>query len=174
MFGMSPTPRCWCRRRIRSRPCAAESCNRLVGTNAVHPLGLFNGTLSENRPGNGCERKTKTERQPKPRKRNKGWHTLVFDQYLRIVILRCGFARLSSLVFIREIREIRTSKTKPTSRSMELALQTSHSDGTVCWCWLRISRRNQTAKRRRGPPLGGSRRTKSRLLYLIISPYWRP
>jgi len=35
-----------------------------------------------------------------------------FDQYLRIVILRCGFAGLSSLVFIREIRDIRSSKNK--------------------------------------------------------------
>jgi hypothetical protein len=72
----------------------------------------------------------------------------VFDQYLRIVILRCGFGGLGSLVFIRKIREIRSAKNKDGFRSTELALQTSHSDGMVGWCWLRtsrISRRNQTA-----------------------------
>ena len=58
----------------------------------------------------------------------------------RIVILRCGCGSLSSLVFIREIREIRSSKTNDDLRSTELALQTSHSDGMVGWCWLRISR----------------------------------
>jgi hypothetical protein len=74
----------------------------------------------------------------------------IVDQYLRIVILRYGFGGLRFLVFWSSSAKSAKAvarKTNDDFRSTKLALQASHSDWMVVWCWLRISR---ISRRNRG------------------------